>query len=579
MATSAPESAAAIATNPAAPEGERYDAQAEVTKSALHNLLIPSAEMAPVIDYINDQMEQSNLFKARSNIVAFPSKSGRQTGERGMQSVSLDDFGVVSQGQYWDRPGLLNFDSMRAMVSQTPLLNSIIRTRIRQVQRFCRPQMNQSEAGFVVCHVDKTVELNDEQQNSIKQLQLFMLNGGWEFNARRRKRMKRDTLSTFMSKSVADSLTMDAAPIETEFKRNRALGLDGFYAVDGGTIRLCTEHGYEGDDEIFALQVLQGQIRTAYSYDDLIYEVRNPRTDVMACGYGESETEMLIRVVTYLLNTMTYNGSFFDKNSIPRGLLHLSGNYSPEDLAAFRRYLMSMVKGIQNAHNLPVLVSKDQDSKAEFAEIGGQMNEMAFGKWMTLLTAIACSIYGIAPEEIAMESFTTRGSSIGGGNDTEEKLVSSNDKGLRPLLAYYENTFSDYVLQEFSPQYMFRFVGLDGESDLQRHENKKLGLTWNEFRQAGGYDSIDGDLGDAPMNPVLMQAWQVERMGTQPGGGADAGGDQENDLGLLGKAKKPKATTKDKPDVGKSLAAPAPVAGTLDIGTQYGLPDIYRVEG
>ena len=27
------------------------------------------------------------------------------------------------------------------------------------------------------------------------------------------------------------------------------------YAVDGSTIRLCTEDGYEGDDEIFALQV------------------------------------------------------------------------------------------------------------------------------------------------------------------------------------------------------------------------------------------------------------------------------------------------------------------------------------
>jgi hypothetical protein len=44
-----------------------------------------------------------------------------------------------------------------------------------------------------------------------------------------------------MAKSVRDTLTMDAAPIETEFKRARDLGLDGFYAVDGASVRLCTE--------------------------------------------------------------------------------------------------------------------------------------------------------------------------------------------------------------------------------------------------------------------------------------------------------------------------------------------------
>ena len=70
------------------------------------------------------------------------------------------------------------------------------------------------------------------------------------------------------------------------------------YAIDGATIRLCTEEGYRGDDEVFALQVVQGNIRAAYTYDDLIYVPRNPRTDVMVGGYGMSETELLIQTVT-----------------------------------------------------------------------------------------------------------------------------------------------------------------------------------------------------------------------------------------------------------------------------------------
>jgi hypothetical protein len=515
--------ASAVAQNLSAPAAERYDAQAEVTKSVLGRQLVPASELLPVIDYIQNGMADDAFNKslAKGNVIPFPPK---YRGEKGMQSVQLDEFNLTAQGYYWDRPGLLDFDSLRNTVAATPILNAIILTRIRQVTRFCRPQMSQSDTGFIISHVDKTLEMNDEQQQSVKLLQGFISNCGWEANPRRRKRLRRDSFAQFMAKSVRDSLTLDAAPIETEFKRDRSLGLDGFYAVDGGSIRLCTEDGYQGDDEIFALQVIQGRIRTAYTYDDLIYEVRNPRTDVLACGYGLSEVELLIKVVTYLLNTMTFNGSFFDKNSIPRGILHLAGNYSNEDIAAFKRYWMAMTKGAANAFNLPVMVSKDMESKAEFAEVGGQMNEMAFGKWLSFLTSVSCAIFGISPEEVSMESYKSGNTSGMAGNDTEEKITSSNDKGLRPLLAYYESLFSDFVIQEFSQQYMFRFVGLDGDDAKSRFEMRKIALTYNEARAETGYDPVPGDLGDAPINPALLSAWQAERQIAQQAKQAD--GDQ-----------------------------------------------------
>ncbi|MDP3327180.1 phage portal protein [Parvibaculum sp.] len=571
------ETAAAIALNPAASAEERYDAQAEVTRGALADALLPSAEVQPVIDYINEQIEEQEFQKALSkgNIVPFPPK-GR--GDRGMQSVTLDEYQISAQGYYWDRPGILNFDSMRAMVDATPLLNAILLTRIRQANRFCHPQMDQSGAGFVIRHVDKNIELNDDQTASVNRLQHFMLNCGWETNPRKRKRLKRDNFSGFMAKSLRDTLTLDAAPIETEFKRDRSMGLDGFYAVDGGSIRLCTEEGYQGDDEIFALQVIQGRIRTAYTYDDLIYEVRNPRTDVRSCGYGTSETEMLIKVVTYLLNTMTFNGSFFDKNAIPRGILSLVGNYDASDIAAFKRYWTAMTKGIQNAFNLPVVVSKDSESKAEFKEIGGQLNEMAFGKWMTFLSSVACAIYGISPEEVSMESFSVGKSSLS-GSDTEEKITSSNDKGFRPLLSYYENMFSDFIIQEFSPQYMFRFVGLDGDDAKTQFEKRKLSATWNEARAEIGLVPIEGGLGDAPLNPTLVGAWTAERQtalqaenedfGTPPddddAGGGDGDAADGDDPGQLDNG-----VTSQK-DFGKRADSDA------DFGKSYGLP-IYTIE-
>lgn len=570
------------ADNPSAPAAERFDAQVAMHKSMAPRAigdLIPASDIQPVIDYINNSFEEAEFAKSiRSNIIKFPGGPKKRPTEGG-QSVFIDDMQLVSQGSYWDRPGLLNFDSMRAMVEQTPLLSSIIQTRIRQVQRFCRVQTGGVGPGFKIVHKDKTVELGDEQQKSVQLLQDFIANCGWEMDPRVRKRLKRDSFPQFMAKLTRDTLTMDAMPIETEWRRDTKLGLSGMYAVDGATIRLCVEDGYQGNDEIYALQVIAGNIRSAYTYEDLVYEVRNPRTDVASCGYGTSETEMLIRVITYFINTMTYNGSFFDKNSMPRGIMHLVGSYSNEDIASFKRYWNAMVRGVQNVHNVPVMVSKDAESKAEFAEIGGQLNEMAFSKWATFLTSMACAIYGISPEEISMGSFSDGKSSLS-GSDTEEKMGAGNDNGKRPLLTHFENLTTDFIIRPFSDQFVFRWSGLDDDDPKQQFEMRKLTLLFNEARQESGYDAVDGPMGDAPLNPALLSVWQTINQAEQPGdfgtpaepgeepgqpGGEAAADDGEQDYGEY------------KPE-GEAAAEPTP--GGNDAAKSFGLPDlnIHKIE-
>jgi hypothetical protein len=548
-----------LAQDLSAPVAERYDAEAHLTKAALNSQLFPTDEMRATIDQIHGIMnEREELLKAGSNLIVGPwsgqAKKGKN--ERGPDSIFLDDLQIITQGSgYWERPGALSFLAMRAMVEATPILNSIIMTRQRQVMRFCRPQMGDSGPGFVIRHVDPTRELGDKENASIQLLQKFMLNCGWEFDARKRKMLKRDNFSQFMMRSVRDSLVMDSMPIETEMKRDKSLGMDGFYAVDGATIRLCTDLGYDGDDQIFAVQVIEGNVRTAYTHEQLIYEVRNPRTDVLVSGYGYSETEMLIRTITQLLNTITYNSGFFDKNSIPRGIMNLYGNYSPEDIAAFKRQWGAMVKGSLNAHNMPVMVSKDSESKADFVEIGGQMTEMAFGKWITFLTSTACAIYGVAPEEISMESFATQAKGLG-GNDTEEKLVSANDKGLRPLLAHYENVASDFIIQGFSEDYMFRFVGLDDQDRKETQELIKIAATWNEARKLVSLDAVEGPEGDMPINASLIPTWtQVTGIG-QPEQPEEDFGDP-NGENSLGDGQDPAAAGEDAQPAGMGGPAPA----------------------
>ena len=194
-----------------------------------------------------------------------------------------------------------------------------------------------------------------------------------------------------------------------------------------------------------------------------------------------SEVELLIKIVTGFLNAMQLNLRGFSDNQIPRGFINLIGDYSNDELTTFKRYWNSLVSGTNSSWTLPVLTSKEPGSKASFERIGVDFNEMYFSKWMTFLTSIACAVYGISPDEINFEAFTAGRSALS-GNDTAEKLTESKDKGLRPILAYYEGLISDYIIAEFNDKFQFRWTGIDDEDEQQHHEMRKLVLTVNEAR-------------------------------------------------------------------------------------------------
>ena len=514
----------------AAPADERYDAQVELSRiyRPLAAQLIPPADMQAAIAAVEDHWSAQNFMKAGgADIVQFPGRA-RPAPKNGMRSVYVDELQTIASGEYWDKPSTIGFDQLRDIVEQTPILAAVVSTRIRQVSRFCQISED-GGMGYEIRHIDRKHKLTGPEREASQLLCKFFANCGWEFNPRERKRLRRQSFPQFMAAQVRDSLSMDANPIETEMKRNKSLGMDGFYAIDGSTIRLCAEEGYDGDDEIYALQVVQGRICTAYTLDQIIYEVRNPRADVRLAGYGFAEPEQMVRVVTGFLNALTYNIKGFDENSIPKGLLTIFGDYGNEDVAAFKRYWNMMVKGINNAWSLPVMVARDKEAGANFQEFGKQFDEMYFSKWMTFLTSIICSIYGMDPTEINFESFSSGKSSLS-GDDTAEKLANSKDKGLLPLMSYFEGVFTDYIVSGFDDRFCFRWVGLDDEDEKWMQESAKLILSVDELRAERGYErwsavNTDGpDLGGAPLNPSLIGPWmQAQQAEQQPQG--QPGGD------------------------------------------------------
>ena len=462
-----------VAFNPAAPAGERYDANAELSKAHMPTAsdIIPRADLLPLINHVAQQYAEADMMrKSTVQLIDFPMDEKHKP--NGMQSVYLDPLGIFSQSDYFEKPSPIGFDSLRQMVYQTPILNSIMLKRLRQVARFCQPS-GDGTPGFEISHVDPKREKTAEDDEACAQLTKFVVNCGWEFNPRKRKLLRRDNFKSFMTKHYADSLMMDAAPIETEMKRDAKLGMDGFYAVDGSTVRLCSDDGYRGDAEVFAVQVVGGRLTAAYPRDALIYEVRNPRADVRLAGYGMAEPELLIRVVTGFLNAMAYNINGFDKNSIPKGLLSIIGDYGPDDQAALKRYWNATVKGINNAWSLPIMFAKDIQSKATFEKFGVEFNEVMFAKFMTLMTSLATAIYGMDPAEINFDSFTSASSNPLSGSDTEARLTSAKDSGLRSDMGHFESEMSDYVISAFDEKLCLPVGGpRPGRPEIHRRQEE-----------------------------------------------------------------------------------------------------------
>jgi len=101
-----------------------------------------------------------------------------------------------------------------------------------------------------------------------------------------------------------------------------------YSCVDGGTIRkLKTALNPKRSEStpIYA-QVIDDIIVNTYTFDQLIYGIRNPSTNLQRAGYGQSELELLITTITTLLNAERYNSLALSQGGTQKGLLVIKGD-------------------------------------------------------------------------------------------------------------------------------------------------------------------------------------------------------------------------------------------------------------
>lgn len=440
-----------------------------------------------------------------------------------MALVDIGDTG--GQRIQYARPVGYSFAQLRQIVRQGMIFNLIINTRIRQVQAFLNTPDGEADPGFTMRFKDRKRSVMDEDGDRFAWLTQYLLNCGAEFDPRARKRMGRDDLDDFTGKHLRDSLTMDHAPIE--LIPTAGGRIHGWAAVDAAHIYLTDPNAglldeYEGEAEynallgrpkvqspqdIIAVYEKDGSARATYTHDEMMIPIRNVTTDENYYGYGMPEPEEVIRVATAFMNAFTLNERGISDNAVPRGILGLIGEgYEGEDLDAFTYRLEAEGKGASNRFRTHI-VRLQEGGNLNWVPTGQEVEEQMYARWMTLQVAVACTSYGMNPEEIAFDSFSPGNTSLS-GSDTEAKLTAGTDKGLNTLLKWYKKTLNELVAMQ-DPEVEIAWNGLHTSKDEAMAREDSLD-TWGEKRKQYGRttDGFDERLLNMPLNPVLSGVYQ-----------------------------------------------------------------------
>lgn len=461
------------------------------------------------------------------------------------RGMFFDPMTLVTQTQFKERNSGLTFEVLKTMAERTEVINAIINTRVAQIGSFCQPARwkNKTGLGFQVRFKEAKKKPTKEEQIRLNNLEEMIYNCG--YTNRYRSGERRPNFGEFIRMFLRDSLIYDQACFE--IIPNRIGEPCEWWPVDASSFRLNQApknlDGYkDGRDVEKYVQVYQGIPRHKFNFKELAFCVRNVRSDLRNNGYGFSELEQLINMVTAVLWAEEYNKRWFSQGQMINGILNLKGqNIPPDMLEAFRRQWQALASSVTNAHKIPVLTVKDG---IEFTNLHSSNRDMEYTAWMEYLTKIITAVYLIDPAEINFDSHGASESAPLFESSPEAKLKHSRDKGLRNLLNFIEEKINFHIVHEIDSDLFFEFVGIDMKDEQElvniRASEVQAYKTINEVREEAGLEPIKGKIdlnnlnpGDLIENSVLVnmllqveaQKQQAEMAQQQQGGAEGPKGD------------------------------------------------------
>nr|DAE02239.1 MAG TPA: Portal protein [Herelleviridae sp. cttEB8] len=444
-----------------------------------------------------------------------------------IQSVFFDPNDLAGNGKgFKDSKGALSFSTLRRM-GDIYIIRAIVNTRIEQVQNFLHFSEDEQKEGYTIRRKkslfkeEKEEKLSNEDKKKIENIVKFLENGGWN-----EKWDNIDSFQEFVRKITFDSLTLDQLAFEVV--RSRDWELKKFRAIDASLIRFLDtvdprqREAFEGyrfkgylprycmvwDDMIIRNPMTKEPI--LYYPWELGFGIRNKTSNIRKNGYGTSELETLVEIITWILWGMSYNGLFFKQGSQPKGFINVkNANISPSTLNEFRQAWMQTMRGVENSHRVPVINGID----LEWIDLQKGNRDMEFNDWLKFLVIMSCSVYRIDPTELGFQ-FKDQ-AQIFGQDGQKARLQHSREKGLKPILIFLENVITKYIVSELDEDFEFSFTGIEVEDEeaqvkLDAEKLEKGMVAMQDIFQKYSGRPLDPE-NDIIINQVYQTAKQAEQ--------------------------------------------------------------------
>lgn len=400
-------------------------------------------------------------------------------------------------------------------------------------------------------------KLEDMFKKDIKKVQDWVIHCGILDKEKRPFELRGWNFEQSIRAWVWDSLTYDL--YAREMVPDKAGRPCYWYPVDGGTIKFAssdlknykdrviqfTNHDFlypekhlvaqakqeklDLDEELLEkeayryVQVVRGKIERAYTDDELAVGIRNKVTDIFQNGYGISELELAIGLVTGHLNAEFYNQAYFTQGFSAKGILHIKAALNRRKLETVRQQWQHMLKGSRNSFQTPIFAGVND---IQWIPLTQNHQDIGFEGWMRYLIKMLCAVYQIDPNEVGI-NLREEGKGGGlGGDDTEVRLSESKERGMFPLMTHLQNFINEKIIKPFDDRFELCFTGITSETQQQtldrQQKEVKFKKTVNEIRKEDGLPPLPG-MDDIILDPTYMQWYtmfssKAKEVGPQMGG-------------------------------------------------------------
>lgn len=480
---------------------------------------IPYAFQSKIQASLNSNNPEE-IMKANLYLGEITPNSGR------IQSVFFDPNDLSGNGKgFKDSKGILSFEVLRRM-GNIHIIRSIVNTRIEQIQNFLHFSEDDQKEGFTIrkktsLFKEEKKEISSAEKKKIEEIVEFLINSG--FNE---KWDNIDDFQTFVRKIAFDSLTLDQLAFEVV--RDKGWNIKKYRAVDASLIRFLDsvdpkqrerleDYRFKGylprfcmtwDEQILINPATKEPI--LYYPWELGFGIRNKSSDIRKNGYGTSELEILVELITGVLWSIQYNMNNFSIGSTPKGFINVkNANISDSNLNEFRQAWSQMMTGVRNAKRTPVINGID----LEWIDLDKSNREMEYQEWAQFLVIMVCSVYRIDPSELGF-SFKNQ-AQLFGQDGQKARLQHSREKGLKPILIFLENIITKYIVSEIDEDYEFVFTGIEVEDKEIQVNLDKTKLESGMVSMQDIFKKYSGREFDPENDIILNQVYQQAQSSKQ----------------------------------------------------------------